>query len=98
MSAPDNLIVLRQVEGTRWCVVRHTRKDGKRVFAARIATARDYAEAARIAMEAAFKLGLSLGIEGNGMMLRRFDRERDMPAPGLKRSGAFSNVYGRENI
>ncbi|MBI0475746.1 hypothetical protein D9601_10320 [Sphingomonas sp. MA1305] len=97
MTVPTNLVILRQVEGTRWCVVRHTFKDGKRVFAGRIATARDYAEAAPIAMEAARSMRMSLGIEGNGMMLRRFDRERDMPAPESKRPAGFSCVYGGED-
>lgn len=79
-AKPRTLIVLRQVEGPRWCVVRHELSGGKRVFAGRIATARDYAPAARIAMATAAKMRLHLAIEGNGKLLRKFDPKRDAPA------------------
>ncbi|MEN2787858.1 hypothetical protein ACFOKI_15880 [Sphingomonas qilianensis] len=73
------LIVLRQVEGTQWCVVRHRFEGAKRVFDARIATARAYALACQAAMKAANAQRLPLGIEANGVKLRRFDPARDVP-------------------
>jgi hypothetical protein len=72
--------VLRQVEGPRWCVVQHGIRDGRRVFVNRIATAREYAPAARIAMDSARRMGLHLAIEGCGKLIRRFDMKRDVPA------------------
>ncbi|MEN2787561.1 hypothetical protein ACFOKI_02925 [Sphingomonas qilianensis] len=71
------LIVLRQVEGTQWCVVRHRFEGAKRVFDARIATARPYARACQAAIEAATLQRLPLGIEANGVKLRRFDPKKD---------------------
>jgi hypothetical protein len=81
MRAPTYrpLIVLRQVEGLQWCVVRHRFEGAKRVFDARIATARPYARAYQAAIEAATLQRLPLGIEANGAKLRRFDAERDAP-------------------
>lgn len=76
---PKTFIVLRQVGGPRWCVVTHGVRDGKRQFLNRIATAREYGPAARIAMDSARRMGLPLGIEGNGMMIRGFDPKRDAP-------------------
>lgn len=75
---PNRLIVLRQVEGSRWCVVHHEVHDGKRRFAGRIATAREYAPACRVALAEAKRSKLPLGIEATGEWLRPF-RSHDMP-------------------
>jgi hypothetical protein len=86
MSAARNtLIVLRQVEGPRWCVVQHGVRNGRRVFVGRIATARDYAPACRIAMDSAKRMGLHLAIEGCGKLIRRFDPKHDAPAMEVTR-------------
>lgn len=85
LTKPRTLIVLRQVEGPRWCVVQHSIHNGRRVFVSRIATARDYAPAARIAMASAQHMGLHLAIEGSGKLIRRFDMKRDAPAAGAVR-------------
>ncbi|MEH3159825.1 MAG: hypothetical protein PGN08_13385 [Sphingomonas taxi] len=98
MSASNTLIVLRQVDGTRWCVVQHAVKDGKRAFAGRIATAREYEEAARIAIATSAKMRRHLAIEGNGKLLRRFDWKRDAPAGHSGPGGSFSHPYGREDF
>jgi hypothetical protein len=81
---PSRLIVLRQVEGPRWCVVEHVIRDGKRRFAARIATAREYGPACLVAVEAARRRRLALGIEANGKRIRRFNADRDMPRHPIK--------------
>jgi hypothetical protein len=76
---PARLIVLRQVEGSRWCVVEHVIQNGKRQFVGRIATAREYGPACMAGLEAAQRQRLPFGIEANGQRLRRFDADRDMP-------------------
>lgn len=81
---PPVLIVLRQVEGPNWCVVRHEVRDGKRLFAGRIATAREYGLAYKVAMEAAWRARLPLGIQGNGERLRPFSIHRDIPKQGAR--------------
>ena len=84
-AKPRMMIVLRQVEGPRWCVVQHEVQNGKRTFVARIATAREYGPAARIAAITAAKMRLHLAIEANGKALRRFDHKRDAPNMGAAR-------------
>lgn len=81
---PSRLVVLRQVEGPRWCVVEHIIRDGKRRFAARIATAREYGPACLVALDAARRRNLTLGIEANGQRIRRFCADRDMPRHPIK--------------
>lgn len=78
------LIVLRQVEGPQWCVVEHVVRAGKRRFASRIATAREYGPACQAAVEASRLRWLPLGIEANGQRIRRFDADRDMPRRPIK--------------
>lgn len=78
------LIVLRQVEGPHWCVVEHVVRAGKRRFASRIATAREYGPACLAAVEASRRRWLPLGIEANGQRIRRFDEVRDMPRHPIK--------------
>lgn len=81
---PRMMIVLRQVEGPRWCVVQHEVQNGKRSFVARIATAREYGPAVQIAAIAAAKMRMHLAIEANGSALRRFDHKRDAPKLGAR--------------
>jgi len=78
-TMPPRLVVLRQVEGSQWCVVEHAVQNGKRQFAARIATARDYAPACQVAIGAAKRMRLPLAIEGAGLRLRPFAPQRDLP-------------------
>lgn len=74
-------VVLRQVEGPNWCVVRRELRGGKLAFVNRIATARPYRAAWPIAVEFAKAEGLQLGLEATGKRLRRFDPVRDMQEP-----------------
>lgn len=92
------MIVLRHVDGSRWCVVQHEWNDGKRSFVARIATAREYDPAARIAIAAAAKMRLHLGIEGNGHPLRPFDHKRHAPLSAARNRSDFCEPYGREDF
>jgi hypothetical protein len=75
---PPKLIVLKQVEGPRWCVVEHHFRDGKRLFAGRFATARDYIQACHAALQASKRTKLPIGIEATGGRLRPFMPKRDM--------------------
>lgn len=82
MTAPSIIIVLRQVEGQRWCVVRRAMRDGVGYFHDRIATARPYADAARIAVDSAKRTGQLLAIHAHGMQPRRFNAVIDIPGNG----------------
>ncbi|WP_294211368.1 hypothetical protein [uncultured Sphingomonas sp.] len=98
MSAASIIIVLRQVEGPRWCVVRRGLRDGRGYFHDRIATARPYADAARIAVESAKRTGQLLAIHAHGMQPRRFDHTRDAPRDTSPRGSDFSEPYNREDF
>ncbi len=83
MTATKNtFVLLRQVEGPRWCVVRHALRDGKTHFVDRLATARSYPAAAQIAIASADRMGLILAIQADGKRLRRFDPITDAPNVG----------------
>ncbi len=79
------LVVLHQVEGSQWCVVQHQILDGKRSFVARIATAREYAEACREARMTSVRLKLPLAVQWLGMPLRKFNAADDMPMSEVRR-------------
>lgn len=96
-AKPRMMIVLRQVEGPRWCVIQHAVENGKRSFVSRIATAREYADAVRIAAVTAAKMRLPLTIEANGKALRRFDHRQDAPRSTSPRAGDFCEPYDRGN-
>lgn len=82
MATSNNAyIVLRHVDGPRWCVVRRCLRQGKQVFAGRIATARPYEAARLTAVQAAKAERLALGVETNRTRLRRFDPKLDMQEP-----------------
>lgn len=82
MATSNNaFIVLRHVDGPRWCVVRRCLRDGKQVFAGRIATARTYEAARQTAIQAAKAERLVLGIETNRTRIRRFNPQLDMQEP-----------------
>ena len=81
MTTATPIIVLRQVEGARWCVIRRQIRNGRPVFAGRIVTARPYEAACRAAIQAARIERLALGIETNRAGLRRFDPRHDMQEP-----------------
>jgi hypothetical protein len=95
MSAPAIIVVLRQVEGPRWCVVRRALRDGRGCFHDRIATARPYADAARIAVDTAKRTGQLLAIHAHGMQPRRFDHTRDAPRDTSPRGSDFREPYDR---
>ena len=73
------VILLRQVEGPRWCVVMHRVRGRKLEFLARIATARPYQAACRIAVSTAQSSHLRLATQAAGERPRRFDSLRDLP-------------------
>lgn len=77
------LIVLRQVEGPQWCVVRWNFRNGQFAFAGRIATARPYDAARRAALSAAAVERLPIGIRPSAAKTRRFDPQRDMQEPRI---------------
>lgn len=80
-SPPPLMIVLRQVEGPRWCVVRWRWLGNAFDFAGRIATARPYDVARDAAIGAAKAERLPLGIRPVRGSARRFDPRRDMREP-----------------
>ncbi len=85
MIAPDNgrlYVLLRQVEGPRWCVIRQLLRDRKLSFFDRLATARPYDEAVRVAVSSAKRMGLTLVIQAEGMMPRPFNPVSDAVKPG----------------
>ncbi|WP_267395239.1 MULTISPECIES: hypothetical protein [unclassified Sphingomonas] len=75
---PPKLIVLKQVEGPRWCVVEHHFHNGNRLFAGRFATARDFIPACHAALQASKRTNLPIAIEATGGRLRPFKPLRDM--------------------
>lgn len=79
----NRLIVLRQVEGPQWCVVRWILRNGKFAFAGRIATARPYEAACRAALSAGAVERLPVGIRASAAKTRRFDPQRDMQEPQI---------------
>ena len=82
LASKRNLcVVLRQVEGPNWCVVRRELRGGKLSFVNRIATARPYRAARPIAVEFAKAEGLHLAIEATGKRIRRFDPVHDIQEP-----------------
>ena len=82
MTASTIMIVLRQVEGPRWCVVRRVLRDGRSHFLDRLATARPYPAAVRVAVESAKRTGLVLAIHADGKRPRRFHPMSDLPENG----------------
>lgn len=78
---PNLLIVLRQVEGPQWCVVRWRLRNGRFAFAGRIATARPYDAARVAALGAAAVERLPVGIRPSHAKTRRFDPQRDTQEP-----------------
>lgn len=84
MSAPNSaFVVLQQAEPSTWCVVRRRIENGNPTFASRVATARPYDAARRIAVDTARAEGLHLGIQTIGKAMRRFDARNDMREPKL---------------
>lgn len=82
MNAPDSVfVVLQQVEASVWCVVRRRLQDGRPTFASRVATARPYNAACRIAVDTAKAESLNLGIQAVGSEMCRFDPQYDMREP-----------------
>ncbi|WP_428968791.1 hypothetical protein ACQR50_14115 [Sphingomonas sp. Xoc002] len=75
-------VLLRQVDGPRWCVIRQVLSGKKLSFFDRLATARPYGDAARVAINSAKKMGLTLVIQADGQMPRRFNYVTDAVRPG----------------
>jgi hypothetical protein len=74
-------VVLQQLEPSVWCVVRRSLVDGRPTFASRVATARPYNAACRIAVDTAKAENLHLGIQALQTKMRRFDPDYDMREP-----------------
>lgn len=77
------IILLRQVEGARWCVTVRAIVDGKPEFVGRVATARPYIDACRAAVSAAEARRLPIAIQANGKTPPRL-----LPGDGHGRGGA----------
>ena len=78
MTRPQNIVLLRQVDHSRWCVTVRDVIDGKPVFVERIATARPYLDACRAALSASEARRLILAIQWDGKRPRVFNRVTDM--------------------
>ena len=82
MTAPDSLfLVLQQLERSSWCVVRRRLQNGRPTFASRVARARPYSAAYKIAVDTAKAESLHLGIQAIGAAMRQFDPQYDMREP-----------------
>jgi len=78
MTRPRDIILLRQVDRSRWCVTVRNVVDGVPAFVERIATARPYRDACRAALAASDARRLLLAIQWDGARPRAFNRITDM--------------------
>jgi hypothetical protein len=78
MTQPRNIILLRQVDRSRWCVTVRDVVGGKPAFVERIATARPYLDACRAALSASEARRLLLAVQWEGKRPRVFNRITDM--------------------
>lgn len=79
-KGPFQIVVLQQVEASKWRVIQRQIHEGEISFVVKIADASEYDQACREARKAAVHMDIQLMVQGLHTPMRRFAAFDDVPA------------------